>query len=399
MNKLIKRDKYLLDIIKTKDDGNIKILTGVRRSGKSTILKLIMDEYLNQGIRNEQIMFITFESEEWDFLRKAGELSKYVKQNAIKNGKTYLFIDEIQDAENWARSINSIRIDNDIDIYITGSNSKMFIGEHTTYITGRYITFNIYPLSYFELFLFNPNLSKIEQYNTWLESSFPGIVSKKEKSSKTQMMLSLKESAFIRDVIQRGPIKNISQFNKVASFIFSNIGSISSIKKITDTLKSSGDHVSYNAVENYIDLLCSAHLLYKCDKYDLNGRGLLKTNSKYYSVDVGLSRVAKKVKTLNQGSELENFVFLELKKAGYDVNYTVVARDYEIDFIATKNDEKMYIQVSLSILSVDVLMREKRPFDYIKTNAPKYILTLDEIEISGETYKHMNVFDFIESLI
>lgn len=397
MEKLINRPIYMGKILKTINKDYVKILTGVRRSGKSYMLKLIKQHLLEKGIKPAQIIYINFEDLSFKSLSKSEELINYVDSNLYAEGKTYLFIDEVQEVENWAQVINSFNVSKNIDIYITGSNSNMFIGQHLTYLSGRYISFEILPLSIKEVKLFLGTNNPLDSYYpAYKKGSFPMIVLEDDDSTKGFRIDDLYNSVYLRDIMQNGKIWNSKQLENVARFLFESVGKTISIKKIHDTMTSFNETISINTVSNHIKLFEAAYLLYNCKRYDISGKKLLSTNGKFYSVDIALSNKVADNYTINDGYQLENFVFLELKKAGFTIYTISVGKGYEIDFLAKKNDLVYYIQVSISILDEKTRDREARPFKYIKGNGEKFILTLDTFQFTFDNCKHMNIFKFIE---
>lgn len=396
MNNLINRPIYINKISLMKDKDFVKILIGVRRSGKSSILKLLIRKFLEEGLKEQQILFISFEDSANKNLKSPEIFEKYIEDRIYKEGKTYLFVDEIQELEEWAYLINSFKVKYDIDIYVTGSNANIFTGKHTTYLAGRYVSFEVMPLSLIEIRSFDNNQKALsDYYNDMLEGSFPMILLEKDKRVKLWIMTQLYESVYIRDIMLSGGIRNTKQLENTARYLFENVGKTISIKKIHDTLKSNNEEISYSTLSNFFTLFESAYLLYHCRRYDLKGRQLLQTNGKFYSVDIALANIAAANNSINRGYLLENFVYLELRKAGFTINTLSVNREYEIDFIAIRANKKMFIQVSQSIVDDNTLQREVRPFKYINEDGEKIIVTRDVDKIQLENCRHMNVFEFI----
>ena len=395
---MINRPIYLDTLIQSIDNGLVKLLVGVRRSGKSTLLKLLQEYLLRNKISNDRIIEINYEMVEFDNLKNKNSLHGYIKSLIKTKNKYYLFIDEVQEIPEWARIINSLRVTFNLDIYVTGSNARVFTGEHLTYLAGRYISINVYPLNYQEYMNFLNLEIKNNYYNRYLDSSFPAVVLEKNENLKNIMKQDLFSAIFERDIILRGRIKNESTFMKVVRFVLEHIGSMISINKIKNTLNSNGVKISYDAVENYINLMVKSYFLYPCLRYDIKGKEILKTNNKYYVIDFGIrQKIISNVET-NTGRILENFIYLELIKKGYNVFIGKIGRDYEIDFVAIKDSRRMYIQVSESIIDPGTRAREIKSFDYIRDNSERYLVTLDEIDYSTSQFKHMNVFEFIKNI-
>lgn len=392
----IKREKYLELLRRAKDKKIVKILIGVRRSGKTSILNMFIEELQEIGIDPANIVHINFEKKNDRVWMEENKLHDFIEKKASKDTKIYLFIDEIQEMDNWALIINSLRTSYNIDIYVTGSNSHLFSGEHLTYLGGRFISIEVFPLSFKEFIAFG-NHKEINKhlYDKYINCSFPEVVIEDDEKIKSLMVTNLKESIFERDVIIRARVRDKWLFEKVVSFIYDSVSKRLSTKKIHDTLLSSSLKTTTNTIENYFTLLKSAYLLYFCPRYEESGRKLLKTNGKFYSVDVGLADALSSPQGIGRGQKLENFIFLELIKQGWRVYTVNVNRDYEIDFFAYKNDEKMYIQVAEYIENDDTWNREIRPFKYLKTNYQRYVVSFDEILIKSPYCEHINVFDFV----
>ncbi len=395
---MINRPNYMNTLINALDNGMVKLLVGVRRSGKSTLLKLLKEYIINMGVIKKQVIEINFEMIENDYLKDKEVLHKYIS-DCVKNNKSkYLFIDEVQEIPEWARVLNSLRVSFDIDIYVTGSNARVFTGEHLTYLAGRYLSINVYPLSFFEVATFLNKKINIDIYNTFLDSSFPGVLLEPKKEIKNIMKQDLFDTIFQRDMILKGKIRNESIFFKVVRYVLEHIGSMVSINKIRNTLVSDGIKISYEAVDNYINLMVKSYFLYPCLRYDIKGKEILKTNNKYYVVDFGIrNKIIPNVES-NTGRILENFIYLELIKHGYDVYIGKVGRDYEIDFLATKEERRMFIQVSETIVDPKTREREIKPFTMINEIGERYVVSLDKYQYSSEYFKHLYLTDFIEIL-
>lgn len=398
--KLINRELYVNKILRFKDKDLVKILIGVRRSGKSTILQLLQQNFLNNGVKKEQIISINFEENRNKNLRSADSIHDYVEKNIIMGEKNYLFIDEVQEVEEWAKTINSLKVTYELDIYVTGSNSNLFSGFHLTYLSGRYVSFEIFPLSFQEFKKFNMNNGNSDEvnYEIFNKGSFPAVVLENQINDKEDMIRDLYDAIYLRDIALGGNIRLSKQLENISRHLFESIGKIISIKKIYESIKREGVDISSNTVSSYLSLFEAAYLIYHCKRYDLKGRKLLETNGKYYAIDLALAKHISSNIAENVGYNLENFVFLELKKAGFQVHTLIVNREYELDFLAIKGDKRMYIQVSLSILDENTLKREIRPFKYIKGNGEKILLTLDNFIFNLEECKHKNVFKFVNEL-
>ncbi len=394
---MIQRDYYVKQLIAAKDTDFIKIITGIRRAGKSTLLKLFQEYLKSQGAADDHIIDISFEKFEFDALRRPEALHQYISEKIQGSGPYYLFIDEVQELEAWPRIINSLRASFPLDIYITGSNSRVFSGEYLTYITGRYVEIKVYPLSFKEFMEFRGagEADKAAAFRDYLRlGSFPAVALAKDPALQDVIMDGLFDSIFSRDILLRGKVRNEGAFFKVAKFVFDNIGSPLSVSTIANTLKSQGHKISADTVDNYLMLMCHAFVLYQCERYDIRGKERLRTNGKYYLSDLGLRNELLGYKRNDLGHAVENLVYLEYKRRGYDV-YVGKYNDLEIDFIAAKNEEKIYVQVALSALDENVLAREIRPFTLIHDKYPKLLITADTIDLSQETFTHQNLLDFL----
>ncbi len=395
---MIERRLYNDTLISTIDNGMVKLLVGVRRSGKSTLLKLLKQHMVKHGIANDQIIEINFEMIEFDTLKDKQILHEYISKQIVAKKKYYLFIDEVQEIPEWARVINSLRVTFDIDIFVTGSNARVFTGEHLTYLAGRYMSIDVYPLSFSELATFLAKEENNEVYNDFLDSSFPGVALETKKSLKNIMKQDLFDAVFQRDMILKGKIRNENVFFKVVRFVLEHIGSMISVNKIRNTLISDGVKISYEAVDSYINLMVKSYFLYTCSRYDIKGKEILKTNNKYYVVDFGIrQKIVPNIET-NTGRILENFIYLELIKHGYNVYIGKIGRDYEIDFFATKENRKMYIQVSESIIDPETREREIKPFTMLNDMSERYIVSFDKYLYESVFFRHLEVLDFIKIL-
>ena len=394
---MIKRDYYLDKLIAAMGTDFIKIITGIRRCGKSTLLQLFAEYLLQQDVQKEQLIAISFEKFQFDSLRSAAALHEYVAAKIVDSRRYYLLIDEVQELECWPRIINSLRTSFNVDIYITGSNSRVFSGEYLTYITGRYIEVKVYPLSFKEFLLFRgySATEKATAFNEYLRiGSFPAVALAQEAGLREAIISGLFDSIFSRDILLRGKIRNEGIFYKVAKFVFDNVGNNLSANVIANTLKSQGHKISVDTVDNYLTLMCNAFVLYQCERYDIRGKERLRTNGKYYISDLSLRNQLLGYKQSDLGHVVENLVFLEYKRRGYEV-YIGKWNDLEIDFIAVRENEKYYVQVALSALDETVLEREIRLFGLINDKFTKILITMDDVDLSQDTFIHKNLYQFL----
>ena len=394
---MIARDIYLNKLIESRDSDFVKVVTGVRRSGKSSLLKLFKQYLMESGVDEEHIIEINFEKFEFDSLKDGKALHDFVVERVVDESKIYLLIDEIQEVEEWAKVVNSLRVSLDSDIYVTGSNSRMFSGEHMTYLSGRYIEIKVFPLSFEEFLRFkNYSRDKLEEHFTeYIRiGSFPAVSLTDSPELIEAITAGLFDSIFTRDIILRGKIRDEGTFYKVAKFVMENIGSPLSANSIKNTLVSNGHKTTSDTVDNYLKLMCDAHILYQCERYDIRGNERLKTNGKYYVVDTGLRNKLIGYRQGNLGHIIENIVYLHLLILGFDV---AVGKNmsFEVDFIATKGNIKLYFQVSLTALDESTYERELKSLFNINDQYPKYLITMDRMDLSKDGIIHLNLFDFL----
>jgi uncharacterized protein len=384
---LYKRQKYIDCIVPFINKPVIKVIVGMRRTGKSTIMQLLINYLIESGVKREQILFINMELLGNSFLTDISELYKFVGEHKNKVGKKlYLFIDEIQEIKNWEKAINSFYADDEADIFITGSNSNLLSGELATLLTGRYVEFFVYPLVFSEFFQFrNKDMSFNDLFNEFLKyGGMPGIHHIEFKEQEIYQYLSaIRDSVVLKDVIKRNNIRDVSLLEKLMQFIFDNIGNVFSGRKITDYFKKERRLLGHETVYNYLKYLENAFIINRVPRFDLRGKKLLETNEKYYLTDIGLGHTLLGYRESNINAYLENIVFMELLYRGYNVKIGKF-EDYEIDFIAQKPGERLYIQVCYIISDEKVRDREIRPFSKINDNYPKYLLTMDSIPESSE---------------
>lgn len=395
---MIQRQRYLESLIRALDTDFVKILSGVRRSGKSTLLQLFKQWLLESGRSPDQIIEISFEKFEDDVYKDGKVLHALVRERADNERKLYLLIDEVQEMPSWAKVINSLHVSFDIDIYLTGSNARMFSGEYLTYLAGRYLEIKVYPLSFAEYLDFK-GLSHTDHlaasFETYLRNgAFPATALSVDEQLIQTINQGLFDSIFTRDIILHGQIREPGSFMKVAKFLFENIGSQVSANNIANSLKAVGSSIKADTVDHYLTLMCDAFMLYPCDRYDLRGRARLRTNGKYYVVDTGIRNQLIGVDHSNKGHVLENIVFLELLRRGYQV-FTGKNGAAEIDFMVQKGNQKFYIQVAWSIMDEQTRAREFSAFSGIQDVFPRYVMTLDMFDFSEQGIVHLNVFEFL----
>jgi len=406
--KLKNRDLYLTKLINFKDKPLIKVITGIRRCGKSTLLSLFEQHLIAIGISENQIIRMNFESFAFEEIKNYKDLHKYIynkitnSNNKIinNNEKYYLLLDEIQQVDSWEKVINSFLVDANVDIYITGSNAYLLSSELSTLLSGRYVEIRMLPLSFKEYLDFTDTWEESDfqsQFDQYLQyGSLPTIVELIDHPDTIGPFLEgIYNTVLMKDVIERNNIRDTALLESVLRYIATNIGNVVSTKKISDYLTSSGRKTTSDTIDNYLKMLENAFIIYKANRYDLKGKMFLKTLQKYYIADIGIRNQLTGLRNTDYGHILENIVYLELLRRGYDVSIGKVG-SLEVDFIATKPTEKIYYQVSASILDDKTRERELRPLQAISDNYPKYILTMDQtIYDDFNGIKVINIIDFL----
>lgn len=393
---MLKREYYLKRIRPFYQENSlIKIIYGLRRAGKSVILNQIKDELLKDKTDESHIIYINFESLDYSFIKNAIDLNNYIKQQ-IKDNKTYyIFLDEIQKVKDFEKGINSLRITNQCSIFITGSNSKMTFKELSTDLTGRYVSFKVNPLSFSEaLEITNTNDYKKLLLDIFEWGSLPQRFSFKEDITKLNYISDVYDSIVLKDVVERLGVKDITLFNKVWQYILETEGREFSATNVLKYLKNEYREVSAETLYNYIEALCSTFIINKVYRYDIHGKSILKTLNKYYVSDLGVKKIKNTNKETNYSICLENLVYNELIFKGYDV-YIGKLKDAEVDFVAIKDKKIKYIQVSLYLNSEETINREFGAYKSIQDNYPKYVISLDDVDMSTNGIKNLNVFDFL----
>jgi hypothetical protein len=381
----------------------IKVLTGVRRCGKSTILKMVMQELQEKHrVPADQIVSCRFDSMEFEDTTSK-QMYAYLKDRLAANGKTYLFLDEVQDIVGWEKVVNSLMTDFDVGIYVTGSNSRMMSSEISTYLTGRYVTFRIFTLSFAEYLTFKEQYSvvdapRVELANYIRLGGFPATHLRSYSQDEVYTIVrDIYNSTIYSDIVKRNQIRKIDQLERVVKYAFQNVGNTFSAKSISDYLKSQNRKIDNETVYGYLEKLEKAYLLHRCSRYDVQGKEILKTQEKFYLADTALRYSVLGYSVDSVASSLENVVYLELCRRGYDV-YVGKAEEGEIDFVASKLNEKLYVQVTQQIDSEKTQEREYGRLLAIQDNYPKYVLRTDEFaEGNYQGIKTMHVADFLLS--
>lgn len=395
---MIQRKEYLEKMISYREKQFIKVVTGVRRCGKSTLFLLYQDYLKQNGVEEDQIISINLEDLEYEDLLDYKALYQYIKARLCKNRYTYIFIDEVQNCDKFEKAVDSLFLQENVDIYVTGSNAYMLSGELATLLSGRYVTIDMLPLSFREYCMANPGESNRQLFQDYLKyGSFPYVaVMEKNEDVIKSYVEGIYNTILIKDVAKREEITDIALLENIIKTVASSIGSPVSIKKISDTINSSGRKISVNTVERYMRALTDSYIFYKADRYDIKGKQYLKTLSKYYMVDTGIRNLLLAESASDLGHLLENVVYLELLRRGYRVNVGKLA-EKEVDFVADTHDGLIYYQVSASVLEESTLKRELEPLKKIPDHYPKLLLTLDEIGAGAdyEGIRQKNVLDWL----
>lgn len=398
---MIKRERYMSRIRPFIGNDLIKVLTGIRRSGKSVMLDLIKAEILESGVSNTQFITFNFEAMSNAHLCTAEALHKEVIKRAESvSGKVYLFFDEIQEVENWEKCINSFRVELDCDIYITGSNAKLLSGELATYLAGRYVEFIIYPFSYKEFMeLYTsvfPEMSLAQCFRAYLINGGMPYLSnlRYAEEPSRQYLEDLYNSVVLKDIVKRNNVRDIDLLERIIAYITANVGTSFSASSITKFFKSEGRIVSTETVLNYIRYCVDAYLFYKVKRQELQGKQILASNEKYYIADHGIREAVFGGNMRDINLILENIVYMELLRRGYTVTVGKSA-EKEVDFVCEKKDQKLYIQVTYILASEDTINREFGVYDTIRDNFPKYVISMDEFDMSRNGIKHRNIKEFL----
>ena len=400
---MIERPLYVDKIMAYVDTPFVKILTGVRRCGKSTILKMIMERLKTErNIPEDRIISCRFDSMEYEDMT-AKQIYTLLKDQLSSTGRTYLFLDEVQEIKGWEKVVNSLASDFDVDLYITGSNSRMMSSEIATYLTGRYISFRIFTLSFGEYLMFKSKFANVREPKAELANyvrlgGFPATHLQAYSQDEIYTIVrDIYNSTIFSDIVKRNQVRKIDQLERVVKYTFNNVGNTFSAKSIADYLKAERRSLDNETVYSYLEKLEKAYLLHRCSRYDLQGKEILKTQEKFYLADVALRYSVLGYNADSVASSLENIVYLELCRRGYTVNVGKIG-DSEIDFVAVRQNEKIYVQVTQEINSEKTEKREYSRLLEVPDNYPKFVLTTDEF--AGGNYegiKTMHIADFLLS--
>ncbi len=398
---MIKRKFYLEKIVKLIDTEDIKVITGVRRCGKTVLLKQIIDELENRGIASENIIYMSFESSKYKNIRNDNDLDEFIfsKTNNL-NGKIYLLFDEIQKVKNWEVSLNSYRVDLECDIYITGSNSQLLSGELATLISGRYISINMLPFSFKELIQYydemHENIDEIKLFEQYLSyGGFPGLLNY-ENEEKEKYLYDLYSTIVLNDILYKNKVKDLDLLERLMEFMISNIGKLFSANSISKYIKNENRKTTPHTIINYMDYARNAFIFYQIKRENIKQKRKLLISDKYYLVDSGFYFIFNGSTQRNWGQLLENIVFLELIRQGYSITIGKI-QDLEVDFVCRKANQIKYIQVSQSILDENTRKREFKSLEKISDSYPKYVISMDSFDFSANGIIHLNIIDFLKS--
>ena len=403
--KRIDRDNYLSILKNFKDQQIIKVISGIRRCGKSTLLEIYQDYLINNGVSKNQIISINFENADYEELQDRKKLYEYIKSKLVKGKKTYIFLDEIQNVYEFEKTVDSLFINKEVDLYITGSNAYLLSSELATLLTGRYIEIKMLPLSFKEyISAFDAQTDISRKFRDYLRySSFPQAVElyKINPENINMFLDGIYNTILFKDVMQRKGITDKNLLERITKYLYDNIGNRTSIKSIVNNIEGLEKNSSYNTISNYINALLDSYLIFRANRYDIKGKEYLKTQEKYYAIDIGLRYyMLGQNSGKDMGHILENVVYLELLRRGYKV-YIGKLDELEVDFVAKKTDNTVYYQVALTTRSESdnenkILDRELTPLKKINDNYPKYILTLDDdLDADFDGIKKRNVLDWL----
>ena len=398
---MVKREMYMKRIRPFIGTDLIKVMTGIRRSGKSVMLELIKQELIDSGVSSSQFISINFEDMRYTHLQTAKALYDEISsRSAGIDGKIYLFFDEIQEVKDWEKCINSFRVALDCDIYITGSNAKLLSGELATYLAGRYVEFIVYPFSFAEflelyhsVFLEETVQKSFQQYILYGGMPYLANIRYADEPSR-QYLQDLFNSVQLKDIVKRNKIRDVDLLERIMAYVMANVGNTFSASSLAKFLKSEQRTVAPETILNYIRYCCDAYLFYQVKREEVQGKQILASNEKYYIADHGIREAVFGGNAKDINLTLENIVYLELLRRGYHVTVGK-NQDKEIDFVCDKRGEKLYIQVTYLLASEETIQREFGVYDTVRDNFPKYVVSMDEFDMSRNGIKHRNIRDFL----
>lgn len=397
---MIIRERYLKEIRKFYDQDLIKVIIGIRRCGKSVLMKQIIDELKTKGIDEEHIIYINFEDYDYDIYTDSHKFHDFVKAKIKDNKKYYLFFDEIQNVDKWEKVINSFKVTLNVSIFLTGSNSDILSGELATHISGRYVSFKISPFSFKEVCELKNVLDKnkyelldvFEEYVKW--GGLPQVFMQVDDMSKKTYLNDVYNSIIVKDIVTRFNVKDVDLLNRIITYILTTPANTFSAESLSKYFESISRSVSLETIYNYIDYITRAMLIEKSSRYDIRGKRILTGKYKYYLTDLGFTNILSEGKKEQLGAYLENIVYNELINRGYTV-YIGTNDASEVDFIATRFQEKIYIQVAYLLANEETITREFNAFNNIKDNYPKYVISLDNFDFSKDGIIHKNIIEWL----
>lgn len=391
---MVLRNLYLEKLRKLREHQIIKVITGVRRCGKSTLLLQFQEELLRSGVDSNQIISMNFEDIAYKSILDYEKLYTHLSARLLPGKMNYIFLDEIQNVPQFQKVVDSLYIQPHVDIYVTGSNASLLSGELATLLSGRYIEISMLPLSFAEYHAFMTG-DRRDNWNMYFQrGGFPFAAKLKDEEMWRDYLMGIYHTVLLKDIVARNGISDVAVLESVVGFLFDNVGNIVSSKRIADSLTSAGRKTTSITVENYISALIDSFILYKAGRYNIKGKQHLKSLEKYYMVDLGLRRMLLGDAAYDLGHVLENIIYLELIRRGYQVRIGKVG-EMEIDFVASKGSDRRYYQVAASVLDPATFAREIAPLKAVEDNYPKTILTLDELPMEEEGIYQKNVLDFL----
>ncbi|MDR1538342.1 MAG: ATP-binding protein [Clostridiales bacterium] len=396
---MIQRQEYLDSLISFRDKQLIKVVIGIRRCGKSTLFELFQDYLRADGVTDEQIISVNLEEGEYDEIETYKQLYSFVTERLLADKKMYIFLDEVQRVIDFQKCVDSLYVKKNCDVYITGSNAYLLSGELATLLSGRYVEIKMLPLSFKEYVSNFPENSNLERlYSDYIQNSaFPYALEISKAKDRRQYLQGIYDTVVLKDIVGRKKFPDTAMLKSVARFMFDNVGNLFSTKSIADTMTSAGRKIAVHTVERYLTALTECFILYQIGRYDVKGKQYLKTGDKYYAVDIGLRYALLGTKKADMGHILENVVFLELLRRGYEV-YIGKVGSTEVDFIAIGDEGEEYYQVAYTVIDPngETLRRELAPLDAIADHNPKYLLTMDNMPLTSHNgIKQLNVLDWL----
>lgn len=391
---MVERQEYMQKLIQWKDRQVIKVVTGVRRCGKSTLLLMFREFLEKNGVDSKKCISINFEDLRYEELKDYHKLYVYIMEHVTEEGRYYIFLDEIQLVPDFQKAVDSLYLHENVDLYLTGSNAAMLSGELATMLSGRYVEIRMLPLSFREYYELVGGDRK-EAFNAYYrKGGFPYAALLQEEAIRRDYLMGIYNTVLLKDIVERKRIADVPLLEGIIRFLADNIGNVVSVKKISDSLTSDGRKTTAMTVDGYVQALKDAFILYEANRYDVKGKQYLRSLEKYYLVDIGLRSLLLGERVRDVGRILENIVYLELLRRGYRVSVGKVDT-LEVDFVAESGDERIYYQVSASVLDPATYDREFRPLKRIHDNYPKYVLSMDDLPMGEDGIRQMNIIDFL----